>query len=100
MIDVFPKFIVEGNSLIIGKCTFHKQLAIDTKDVKCGVWWKWKREEKEFIFYGESDDFGTPTAEDIKACIDAGNVFLSYHGGRVIEGHTFYLKTGCETIKL
>ena len=98
--DVFPKFIIEGNSLVIGKCTYHKQLASNIKDVKGGGWWKWKREEKEFHFYGESDDFGPASANDIKACIEAGNVFLSYHGGRVIEGHSFYLKTGCETIKL
>lgn len=98
--DVFPKFIVEGNSLIIGKCTYHKQLATNTNDVKGGGWWKWKREEKEFVLYGESDDFGSATAEDIKACIENGNVFLSYAGGRQIEGHKFYLKTGCETMKL
>jgi hypothetical protein len=98
--DVFPKFIVEGNNLIIGKCTYHKQLATNTGDVKGGGWWKWKREEREMHFYGESADFGPAIAEDIKACIVAGNVFLSYAGSRRIEGHTFYLKTGCETIKL
>lgn len=36
MDDVFPKFIVEGNELIIGKCTFHKQLATDPAKVKGG----------------------------------------------------------------
>ncbi len=86
--------------MIIGKCTYHKQLATDIKEIKGGGWWKWKREEKEMHLYGESDDFGPASAKDIKACIEAGNIFLSYNGGRVIEGHTFYLKTGCEIIKL
>jgi hypothetical protein len=98
--DVFPKFIVEGDCLIIGKCTYHRQLATDKKYVKGGGLWKWKREEKEIHLYGASEDFGYATAEDIKACIDAGNVFWSYNGGRKIVDHTFYFKTGCEIIKL
>lgn len=100
MRDVFPKFIVEGNNLVIGKCTYHKQLATDIAKVKGGGWWQWRQGEKEFILHGTSDDFGTATADDIIACIQAGNVFLSYMGGRLVEDHTFYLKTDCETIKL
>ncbi len=29
MADVFPKFIIEDGNLIIGKCSFHRQLATD-----------------------------------------------------------------------
>lgn len=98
--DVFPKFIVEDDCLIVGKCTYHKQLAANIKNVKGGGWWKYKREEKELHLYGESDDFGPASIEDIKACLSAGNLFWSYNGGRKIEGQTIYLKTGIETIKL
>lgn len=98
--DVFPKFIVEGDFLIVGKCTYHKQLATNIKNVKGGGWWKWKREEKELHLYGESDDFGPVSIDDIKTCIAAGNLFWSYKGGREIEGQDIYLKTGMETIKL
>lgn len=100
MSDVFPKFIVEGNNLIIGKCTYHKQLVEDKDQVKGGGMWKWDQEKKEFLLYGDSHDFGSAEADDIKACIEAGNVFLSYLGGRNVSDHTFYLNTGYETIKL
>lgn len=100
MADVFPKYIVEGNSLIIAKCTFHKQLVIDKAQVKGGGLWEWDRENKTFILSGESYDFSAASPEDIKACIDAGNVFWSYHDGRKIEDHTFYLDIGGEIIKL
>jgi hypothetical protein len=97
---VFPKFIVEGNELIIGKCTYHKQLATDITKVKGGGLWEWDRDNKVVTLYGSSDDFGYAKPEDIKACIEAGNVFLSYSGGRNVSDSTFYLNTGIETIKL
>jgi hypothetical protein len=100
MQEVFPKFIVEDNHLVIGKCTFHKQLAENTADVKGGGLWKWDKEKKVFNLYGSSDDFGYASPEDIKTCIEAGNVYWSYIGGRNISDHTFYLNTGYETIKL
>lgn len=100
MHDVFPKFIVEGNNLVIGKCTFHKQLATDPANVKGGGMWDWDRDQKEVFLYGDSVDFGFAKPEDIKACINAGNVFLSYIGGRNISDLTFYLNTGSEIIKL
>lgn len=100
MADVFPKFIVEDNELIIGKCTYHKQLATDKTKVKGGGLWKWKQEEKEFTFHGSSDEFGQATEEHIIACIKSGNVFLSYSGGRNVADHTFYYNNGYEIIKL
>jgi hypothetical protein len=100
MYDVFPKFIVEGNNLIIGKCTFHKQLATDPKKVKGGGLWKWDQEKKEITLYGKSEDYGRVKTADIKRCIKSENVFFSYIYGRKVEGYTFYLNTGSETIKL
>ena len=100
MNDVFPKFIVEGNNLIIGKVTYHKDLVTDKTQVKGGGFWNWNKDKKEFILSGDSYDFGRATAEDIKSCIDAGNVFFSFIGGRKIEDHTFLLDTRFEIIKL
>jgi hypothetical protein len=98
--DVFPKFIVEGNNLIIAKCTYHKQLVTDKDLVKGGGLWKLDRDKKEFVLFGSSDDFGYASADDIKSCIEAGNVFYSYIGGRKIEDHSFWLNTVIEHIKL
>lgn len=97
MSDVFPKFIVEGNELIIAKCTYHRQLVSNKDKVKGGGLWKLDQDKKEFVLYGSSDDFGYATAEDIKACIDAGKV---HAGSRNFSDHTFYLNTGSEIIKL
>ena len=97
MHDVFPKFIVEDNELIIAKCTFHRQLVSNKEKVKGGGLWKLDQEKKEFLLYGSSGDFGYATAEDIKACIDAGKV---HAGRRNFSDYTFYLNTGYETIKL
>ena len=45
--DVFPKFIIEtdddhGDCLIISKCTYHRELAIDKDKVKGGGWFVFK----------------------------------------------------------
>lgn len=100
MEDVFQKFIIEGNNLIIAKCTFHKQLVTDKEQVKGGGMWEWNRENKTIMLYGDSHDFGRVEYEDVSACIKAGNVFWSYSGGRPIEGHTFYLNTGSDIIQM
>lgn len=98
--DVFPKFIVEGNNLIIAKCTYHKDLATDKAQVKGGGLWDWDQDKKEFLFYGDSFDFGRASIEDIRACIEAGNVFLSYVGGRNVSDQIFWVNTGSEIIKI
>lgn len=98
--DVYPKFVVEGNNLIIAKCTYHWQLVTDKKSVKGGGLWKADWEKKEITLFGDSHDFGRASEEDIKACIEAGNVFLSYQGGRNVSDHSFSINTGSEIIKL
>jgi len=80
--DVFPKFIIEtdeqeGNILIIGKCTFHKQLATDIAKVKGGGWWTLDKENNTFTLYGESSDFGRSTFENIQDCVRRRKVFSS-----------------------
>lgn len=73
MHDVFPKFIVEGDNLIIGRVTYHKDLVTDKDKVKGGGWWK--LEGTTMTFWGDSFDFGRAKVDDIKACIVAGNVW-------------------------
>ena len=67
--DSFPKFIIEtddeiGDCLIISKCTYHHQLAIDKTKVKGGGWWTLK--ENVFVLYEKSEQFGRASLEDIK----------------------------------
>lgn len=78
--DIFPKFIIEtdgelGDCLIISKCTYHKDLVTDLTKVKGGGLFIFK--DETFTFYGTSQDFGTATVEDVKHCIDLGNVFTN-----------------------
>lgn len=83
--DVFPKFIVEGINLIIAKVTYHKDLVTDKEQVKGGGWWRLK--DDTMILHGTSFDFGTAKVEDIKACIDAGNVWSDAYEIQNISGH-------------
>jgi hypothetical protein len=75
--DVFQKFIIENGSLIIAKCTYHKQLVIDKENVKGGGWWTRNSETKTFTLFGDSHDFGMASIEDIKKCIDDDLVFYN-----------------------
>lgn len=72
--DVFKKFIIEtddelGDCLIIAKCTYHKQIVTDEKKVKGGGWWELV-DNKTFLLFGESHEFGRASIEDIKKCIE------------------------------
>ena len=106
MEDVFPKFIIEtdddlGDCLIISKCTYHKDLVIDKTKVKGGGWWRLDYETKTFTLYGESSDFGKSTLEDIKNCIDNGNVYTDYTlSHSIADKYNFDYDTYSEIIKL
>ena len=81
--DVFPKFIIEtdpeeGDVLIIGKCTYHRQLSNDPAKVKGGGWWTLNQSvDKSFILFGSSEDFGKAKIELIADCIKRKKVFSS-----------------------
>ncbi len=80
--DVFPKFIVEtdnilGDIIILAKCTYHKQLATDEKNIKGGGWWVLDRENSVFTLHGESHDFGRAKLEDIINCVKNKHVYSS-----------------------
>jgi hypothetical protein len=95
--SVFPKFIVEGDNLIIAKCTYHKQLVIETEKVKGGGWWSLK--DKTFTLSGDSHDFGMATVEDIKNCIDKGNVFRNqYSDDSMADKFNFIYQNLCGEI--
>lgn len=66
MKDVYPKFIIEDNIVKIGKCTFHKEMCDNKKNVIGGGWYHILLEEKILYFYDRSMDFGTVTFEQLQ----------------------------------
>lgn len=89
--DIYQKFIIEededGNEvLIIGKSTFHKQLAfepsIEKGMVKGGGSWKYGVPggdgRKTVILSGTSHDYGSVSPERLKACISSKHVYTNY----------------------
>ena len=79
---IFSKFIIETDEelnkvLIIGRCTYHKQLAYDINNVISGGIWMYI-DDKTIQFSGESYDFGRANVNDIKECIKNGHVYTSY----------------------
>lgn len=80
--EAYPKFIIEtddqeGDCLIIGKCTYHKQLVTDKTKVRGGGWWNFNDNKTEIHLYGKSEDFGYAKFEDILNCIKNKKVFSS-----------------------
>lgn len=73
--DVFPKFIIEGDALIIQKATYHKDIATDRKQVRGGGWFRYSDKTNTFTFFDQSEDFGPARYEDIKKCVEEGKVF-------------------------
>lgn len=79
--EVYNKFIIEndetlGDCLILGRVTYHKQLARNESKVKSGGWWKLK--DNRIIFYGESYDFGRATLEQVTNAVLNDKVFNKY----------------------
>ena len=74
--DVFPKFIIEGNNLILSKVTYHRDIVTEKEKVKGGGWFKF--EDDCFTFYGTSDEFGSVNVEDVKRCVKNDCVFTNY----------------------
>jgi hypothetical protein len=99
--DVFPKFIIEGDSIILGKVSYHKNLATKTEDVKGGGLFSFNSDQKSFTFSGESYDFGQVSIEDMKKCVSDGKVYNGkYKHLNLSEKFDFYYNTGSEIIKL
>ena len=90
MRNAFPKFIIEDGKLIISKCTYHKQLACDTRKVVGGGWFIFDLVKRMFIFDGNStsEDFGSVSFEQIKKCVDDGEVYTN-SSARMSVRHKF-----------
>lgn len=99
--DVFPKFIIEGDALIIQKATYHKDIATDRTKVKGGGWFRYSEKTNTFTFYDQSEDFGPARLEDIKKCVEEGKVFFGRGCRRNIsKDHKFAYDTKTEIIPL
>ena len=104
MADVFPKFIIEtdddlGDCLILSKCTYHNELVTDKTKVKGGGWFAFKN--NTFIFRGDSHEYGKAKFEDIKNCVDKGNVFTNPSlVWPIADAHNFAYDNGLEIITL
>ncbi len=102
--ELFPKFIIEtddelGDCLILSKCTYHKDLATDKTKVKGGGFWILK--DNMFTFSGTSHDFGKASFEDIKKCVESGNVYDNpYLEYSMTNEFSFSYNTGTEIIIL
>jgi hypothetical protein len=101
MSEVFPKFIIEGDSLIISKVKYHKDIVTDRSQVKGGGWFRWANEHKTLVFYGQSEDFGPVKLEDIRECVRNGKVYSNiYKTHTLAERHSFGYDSGSEIIPL
>jgi hypothetical protein len=99
--NIFPKFIIEGDSLILSKVTYHKELVTDKEKVKGGGWFRYDKENDTFIFYGTSEDFGQASIEDIKKCVLGNHVYRNRSQKfSISEAHNFSYYTGSEIIEL
>lgn len=97
----FPKFIIEDDCLIMMKVTFHKEIVINKEKVKGGGWFKFDDKTNTFIFYGESIDFGQASIENIKNCVEKGNVFTDNLKYRNISSkYNFSYDTGSDIVNL
>jgi|SRR5215217_1311866 len=93
MKDIFPKWIIQGDTLIIGKVTFHKELVWDSPlRVRGGGLFHYDRDTSSFYLYGTSHDFKSATREDVVKCIEQGNVG-DYLGDDSMGGYNFYFST-------
>lgn len=97
--SVFPKFIVEDDKLIIGKVSYHKDLVSDKEKVKGGGWWSLNKDTNTFTLKGDSHDYGRASIEDIKNCIDKGNVFSNrYQTVNISNIYSFQHSNECGEI--
>ncbi len=99
--EKFPKFIIEDGKLILMKVVYHKDIVKDKTKVRGGGSFRYLPETNTFVFSGSSYDFGTAKFEDIKSCVESGNVYSDNRIYRNITSkHNFVFDTGTELIEL
>ena len=97
MTDLFPKFIISNDSIILSRCTFHNELAVMKEEVKGGGWFELK--EDTFTFYGSSDEFGEASIDDIKKAVQDNKVYTNpYTEFSIGKKFKFKYKTGSNEI--
>lgn len=74
--DLFSKFIIEGDDLILAKVTYHNELVTDISKVRGGGMFSYDSDAKTFTLYGESAQFGRAELDDIRKCFACGNVYF------------------------
>jgi len=83
--EVFSKFLIIDNHLLIAKCTYHNEILhdiscldddIDEKNIQGGGWYFIKNDT--ITFYGDSHEFKKAKYEDIVNCINTNNVYYMY----------------------
>lgn len=99
--EKFPKFIIEDGSLILSKCTFHRELAIDPSKVKGGGWFSYRNNDKSFTLNGSSVDFGQASIEDIIIAIKNDKVYTkSSRTHSIAKNFKFFYDSGSEITPL
>lgn len=108
MSDLYPKFIILDDVLIISKVIYHKNILcgevdpVKEKDrIKGGGWFRFSNKSNTFTFYGDSTDFGAAKIEDIQKAINEGKVFTNvYQTHSIADKHNFAYDIGSEIIVL
>ena len=75
-----PKFIIEGDKLVLGKVVFHKHLVTtkgEHKNIKGGGWFRYDFDNDAFILSGQSVDFGPAKLSDIRLCVENNRCYTS-----------------------
>lgn len=98
--ELCSKFIIEDGNLVMAKVAYHKDLVGFKDDVIGGGWFRYK-DDKTFVFYGSSHEFGKALLEDIQRCVSEGKVFTNiYLTHNISDKYKFLYDTGTELIEL
>lgn len=62
MIGIKNKFVLVENEIILGRVTFHKEL--HTSPLGGGMWY-FHKEQNKIILYGDSNDFGPVSKQQV-----------------------------------
>ena len=91
--ELKPKWIIEDDSLIIGKCIYHKDLASNLKNIKGGGWFVYDGKLDGFVLYGSSFDFGKAKLDDIKDAVLKKNIGRFVEDDRYSDYKIYYSDT-------
>lgn len=100
MSRLFEKFIIEGTNLILGKCTYHRQLVTNRDNVRGGGVYYFNSETNSYTLGGKSHEFGYAELDNIRECVRSGNVYGDKRLRRNLSSSKFYYNTQVEIIPL